>query len=90
MSAVTLMWDQRVAGREPGDVETVEETPFIIGCLANLRCHIIDAPETSPEVAPEFPVYVGSPVDDVAPEPAVAQESDTSPEVAPDVAASPE
>lgn len=97
MAAVTIQWDQRVAGREPGDIETVEETFFILGCLQNLRCHIIDAPEAGPEVAPEFPVFVGSPVETVdvtpelpAPVAAEPQAADTSPEVAPDVPGSPE
>lgn len=41
MSEVTVEWTQRVAGRHPGLVETVELTDFIQGCAKNGRLVII-------------------------------------------------
>lgn len=38
MSEVTVRWNQRVLGREPGHIETVELTPLIEGCLTQGRC----------------------------------------------------
>lgn len=45
---ITIEWDQRVAGREPGQRETVEETPFITACIAQGRCAVIAPPAPAP------------------------------------------
>lgn len=63
MSEVTIRWDQRVAGRNIGDVETVEETSFIAACVKQLRCHVVSGPVVAPVV--EAPVL--SPVATPAP-----------------------
>ncbi len=49
MSQVTIEWTQRVAGRMPGTVETVEETAFITACISQRRCDlVVDAPAPAP------------------------------------------
>lgn len=41
MSSVKIEWSQRVNGRHPGLVETVELTPFIEACAAQRRLRIL-------------------------------------------------
>lgn len=53
MSEVRIKWLQRVAGRDEGDVEVVELTPFIEGCVENNRLEIVEhmAPDLAPGVS---------------------------------------
>lgn len=53
--SVTIQWTQRAAGRQVGEQETVELTPFVQGCLDQGRAFIVPDPIVgfSPHVFPE-------------------------------------
>lgn len=51
MSEITVRWDQRVAGRHPGAIETAEKTPFLLGCLAQGRCTLLSEEPSPVELA---------------------------------------
>jgi hypothetical protein len=51
MTEITVRWNQRVAGRFPGYMETAEETPFLLGCLANNRCELVPVIPALPALA---------------------------------------
>ena len=67
MSEVTLHWDQRVLGRNVGDVETVELTEFMQAILDQGRAHIVmvtqDTPEQAEAPAPILGVVKAEPAD---------------------------
>lgn len=44
MAAVKIEWTQRTAGREIGDQEEVELTPFVEACLEQGRVFIVQNP----------------------------------------------
>lgn len=49
MSEAKVRWTQRVLGRDEGHVETCEiDTPFMRGCLANLRYEILESYAPAP------------------------------------------
>lgn len=52
---VRIQWTQRAAGREVGDQEEVELTPFVQGCLDQDRVFLVSEPIVgfSPHVFPE-------------------------------------
>lgn len=71
MAAVTIRWERRAAGRDVGDVETVEDTVFVRGCITNGNVSVLK--DYVPPASTPAPVY---------PEPAVeAPKSKVSPEV---------
>ncbi len=49
MAEIKIQWEQRVAGRMPGDIETIEESPFIAACILQRRCKVV-APAAAPIV----------------------------------------
>jgi hypothetical protein len=54
MSEVTLRWTQRVLGRRPGDVETVERTAMIDAVLKTGRAEEVKpAKKAAPAVKPD-------------------------------------
>lgn len=61
---VTIQWTQRAAGRDVGDQETVELTPFVQGCLDQGRVFIVP----DPAVAPEAHVFPEPAVEALAPQ----------------------
>lgn len=65
MSEIKVVWNQRVAGRFPGHVETVEETTFILGCIKQGRCEVVpvvvDIATLGPEVAATLEAALASP-----------------------------
>lgn len=72
MSNARIVWTQKVAGREPGEIETVEiDTDFMRGCLANKRFEIlsVDPTPAASIAAEESPATIPSPAA-VAAEPA--------------------
>lgn len=61
--SVTIRWTQRAAGRNVGDTETVERTPFIEGVLSAGRAFVVseDLPESVfPALAGEATVALES------------------------------
>lgn len=58
MPNAKIQWTQNVAGRSPGELETVEiDTDFMRGCLANGRYVVLSV--ESPFVEPSLPELVG-------------------------------
>lgn len=59
MAEITIRWNQRVAGRFPGTVETVENTAFVRACIGQGRCDDITPPALP--IEPELPVFEPQP-----------------------------
>ncbi len=70
MAEVTIVWDQHVAGRDVGYTETVEETPFIAACIAQLRCHVIAGVASAPVPAAPMSYTLPDPIVGVFEDPA--------------------
>lgn len=52
MAEITIRWNQRVAGRFPGTVETVENTDFIRACIGQGRCDSVGYEPEAPVAEP--------------------------------------
>lgn len=52
MSEVTLRWTQRCAGRDIGDVATVERTPFMEALIATGRVDVLSDDTEPPHPPP--------------------------------------
>jgi len=57
MSEVTIEWTQRAAGRQVGDVETVELTPFVQGCIDGGKVKVVVDHAAADELGSEFARY---------------------------------
>lgn len=65
--SVNIVWDVSAAGRNVGDQETVEQTEFVDGVLANGYAHIVSEPIVGVFQADPLPVEESPVVDDSAP-----------------------
>lgn len=75
MSEVRIRWTQRVAGRHPGDTETLELTPWVEAVIAAGRAVVL-AQDASPVETPPVEVPEEAPKPR-RPKPAPPEEADS-------------
>lgn len=84
MAEVTVRWTQRVLGRAPGEVETVESTPLIEACILQGRAEVVSGSVPDQPATPSWnglgPIPdQGQPVVVAKPEPAPIAETVVEP-----------
>lgn len=55
MSEITIRFEQRILGRNPGDVEVTEVTPMITALLQQGRVSLVSGKVDLTPVAPQYP-----------------------------------
>lgn len=55
MSQITIKWEQRVLGRNPGDIEETEVTPMITALLQQGRVSLVSGKVDVTPLAPQYP-----------------------------------
>lgn len=55
MASITIKWEQRILGRNPGDIEETEVTPFISALLFQGRVSLVSGKVDLTPPAPQYP-----------------------------------
>lgn len=55
MSQITIRWEQRVLGRNPGEIEETEVTPMITALLQQGRVSLVSGKVDVTPLAPKYP-----------------------------------
>lgn len=55
MASITIKWEQRVLGRNPGDIEETEVTPMITALLQQGRVSLVTGKVDLTPLAPQYP-----------------------------------